>query len=122
MTTILGIDEIKLAECIGLWLAEGDNKSNYEITITNNCWDIIAYFHSFMKETFQNIKPRIYVYKTNKDSLKKIILKNVRFRYYMDNRANKNYYIYRIANVKLVKLWHNLVDEIKSKSISTEIF
>ena len=29
----------KLAECIGLWLAEGDSKTNSELTITNNCYD-----------------------------------------------------------------------------------
>lgn len=115
MTTILGIDEIKLAECVGLWLAEGDNNSNLEITITNNCWNIITYFHSLMEEMFEDIKPRIYVYRTNKSNSKKFSLNNVRFRYYTDNRANKNYYIYRIASVKLVKLWHSLVNEIELK-------
>jgi len=115
LTTILGIDETKIAECVGLWLAEGDNKSKLEITITNNCWSIITYFHSLMERMFKNIKPRIYVYRTYKDNSKKFGLNNVRLRYYTDNRANKNYYIYRIANVKLVKTWHNLVVETKLK-------
>ena len=114
MTTILGIDEIKLAECVGLWLAEGDNKSNLEITLTNNCLKIITYFHFLMKDLFQDIKPRIYVYRANKDETKKIKLRGIRLRYYNDNRANKDYYIYRIANVKTVKMWHRLVDDIKS--------
>ena len=115
MTTILGIDETKIAECVGLWLAEGDNNSTLEITLTNNCLKIITYFHSLMKDLFQDIKPRIYVYRTCKDNSKKFSLNNVKFRYYIDNRANKNYYIYRIANVKLVKTWHNLVKKTKLK-------
>jgi hypothetical protein len=115
MTTILGIDEIKLAECVGLWLAEGDNKSDYEITITNNCKDIIYYFHSFMNSTFQKIRPRIYIYKTDKDNFEKFELDNVRYRYYKDNRANKTYYIYRIADTKLVKIWHKLVEKVKTR-------
>lgn len=115
MTTVLGIDEIKLAECVGLWLAEGDSKSNLEVTITNNCKDIIYYFHSFMKNTFQKIRPRIYIYKTDKDDYEKFKLDSVRYRYYKDNRANKTYYIYRIANVEIVRKWHKLVEEVKTK-------
>ncbi len=34
----------QLAECVGLWLAEGDNKSRGEITFTNNCYELIKHF------------------------------------------------------------------------------
>ena len=34
----------ELAECVGLWLAEGDNKTNREVTFTNNVFDLIAFF------------------------------------------------------------------------------
>ncbi|MEM5778387.1 MAG: hypothetical protein QXD43_05875 [Candidatus Aenigmatarchaeota archaeon] len=114
MTKILVVDETKLAECVGLWLAEGDNKSKLEITITNNCWDIIIYFHFLMKKLFKDIKPRIYVYDSNK-YFKKINLDNIRFRYYIDRRAKKTYYIYRIADVKIVKMWHKIIKKIKLK-------
>jgi hypothetical protein len=120
MITILGIDETKIAECIGLWLAEGDNNSKLEITLTNNCLRIIKYFHSLMKDLFQDIRPRVYIYRTNRDKTKKIALSGIRLRYYNDNRANKEYYIYRIANVKLVKAWHRLVEDIKSKKHLSE--
>ena len=31
----------EIAECVGLWLAEGDNKTRMEITFTNNCLFLI---------------------------------------------------------------------------------
>ena len=40
---VLVCDKEKLAECVGLWLAEGDRKTLYEITFTNNYWDLIKF-------------------------------------------------------------------------------
>jgi len=115
LTTILGIDETKLAECVGLWLAEGDSKTDYEITLTNNCWSIITHFHSLMEDLFKDISPRIYVYFPNKELIRKMKSGNIRFRYYVDNRATKPYYIYRIANAKLIKIWKNMVENVKQE-------
>ena len=36
----------QISECVGLWLAEGDNKTISEITFTNNCIELILFFHS----------------------------------------------------------------------------
>jgi len=46
MKKVLGIDEIKIAQCVGLWLAEGDRKSNHELTFTNNSKELIKFFHN----------------------------------------------------------------------------
>jgi len=45
------LDKFKedIGQCVGLWLAEGDNTTNAEITFTNNSWELILYFHSIMK-------------------------------------------------------------------------
>jgi hypothetical protein len=98
----------EIAECAGLWLAEGDNKTRSEITFTNNCFDLVLFFHKTMKNIFGDIKPRIYAYsKRNKQVMD---LDNIRFRYYTDKRANRTYYIYRIASVSLVKKWKRIVE------------
>ena len=42
--------EIKeIAECVGLWLAEGDKKTSAEVTFTNNCMELIIFFHPIQK-------------------------------------------------------------------------
>ena len=35
------INKKEIAECVGLWLAEGDNKTTAEVTFTNNCFELI---------------------------------------------------------------------------------
>jgi len=54
----------ELAECIGLWLAEGDKKTEREITFTNNCIPLVELFGFTIQKQFENypINPRIYVY------------------------------------------------------------
>lgn len=103
----------KIAECAGLWLAEGDNKSNYEITFSNNCWKLVELFHTTVVELFNKFNPkiRIYVYNSTKERIK-IPLENVQVNYYIDKRANKPYYIWRLASTKLVKEWKDKINVI----------
>ena len=54
----------EIAECVGLWLAEGDNKSNSEITFTNNEFSLVQFFHDTLTQVFSHHKfnVRIYIY------------------------------------------------------------
>jgi len=105
----------KIAECFGLWLAEGDNKSKNEITFTNNCWELVNLFHQTLISLFKEYNPkiRIYVYSPN-NKLVNVPLNNVQVNYYKDMRATKPYYIWRLASVKIVKKWKNIVEEIQN--------
>ena len=106
----------ELAECVGLWLAEGDNKTKYEVTFTNNCIELILFFQKIIKSAYNGTnKPRLYIYSPTK---RKVIYNFKGFKkinYYIDKRANKPYYIYRLADVKFVKIWKKLVSQIKQK-------
>lgn len=108
----------EIAECIGLWLAEGDNKTAYEITFTNNCLLLVMHFKTTIENFFKNdsFNPRVYVYSPthNHESMESIFL-NCKINYYTDKRANKPYMVYRIASVKLVKEWKKLVLETLTK-------
>jgi hypothetical protein len=103
----------ELAECVGLWLAEGDNKTEREITFTNNCLELILFFHANMDQLYcGKNKPRLYVY----SSTPRILITNLNgliIRNYSDSRARKTYYIYRLANVQFVKEWKLTVNEVK---------
>lgn len=106
----------ELAECIGLWLAEGDSKTKAEVTFTNNCIELILFFQKVINGIYKgDNKPRLYIYSPTKrkpihnfEGFKKI-------NYYIDKRANKPYYIYRLADVKFVKIWKKLVNQIKKE-------
>ncbi len=106
----------ELAECVGLWLAEGDNKSRHEITFSNNCWELVDLFHKTISKLFRkyNLKIRIYVYNSIKKQIK-IPIKDVQINYYVDKRATKPYYIWRLASVDLVKKWKDIVEKSKNK-------
>jgi len=106
-----------IAECVGLWLAEGDNKTKREITLTNNEFLIIAFFHNTLKKLFdlENKVPRLYAYFP--DGKKPVSLDNCKVNYYFDVRANKPYYIYRICSVSLTKRWHKTVENIKQNKL-----
>jgi hypothetical protein len=101
----------ELAECAGLWLAEGDHKTKSEVTFTNNCQELVRLFHNCLKKTYAGSnRPRIYVY--SKETLPlnfKPPIENVQLRQYIDIRANKPYYIYRLASVDFVRYWKNLI-------------
>ncbi len=104
----------EIAECVGLWLAEGDNKTNYEITFTNNCFDLVILFHGVIKSIYgiKKFRPRLYSYSKNKGNL--MVLEGVISRDYIDSRARKPYYIYRLGSVKAISNWKKLVMEYKN--------
>lgn len=103
----------EVAECVGLWLAEGDNKTTGELTFTNNCFDLILFFKEIISSIyFGNNKPRLYIYSpsdrqlfTQLDGFKKI-------NFYIDKRANRPYYIYRLADSKFLREWRVMVNHI----------
>lgn len=101
--------EKRIAECVGLWLAEGDRKTTSEITFTNNCLPLILFFYKTLKKFVENDNFRIYVYSRSKTKIK-ISIKKIK--YYRDKRARKPYLILRIANKNLLEKW-----KIKTKDI-----
>lgn len=105
----------KLAECVGLWLAEGDDKCNNEITFTNNEFSLIELFHNNIKGLFSNHKfnIRLYVYTPNGENVT-IPLEVTKINRYVDKRATKPYYIWRLASVELNKKWKNIVELYKT--------
>jgi len=98
----------KIAECVGLWLAEGDNKTKSEITFTNNCLPLVIFFYKVIKRKFSNekLKPRVYVYRTHNEVVN--IPMKCKINYYQDIRARKPYYIYRVASVNILKEWKKI--------------
>lgn len=63
----------EVAECVGLWLAEGDTKTTREITFTDNCPTLIEFFAKTIQQIFKEdaIKSRVYVYSAKKENRKK---------------------------------------------------
>ncbi len=106
---------LEVAECVGLWLAEGDTKTKWEITFTNNCYVLVELFAKTMQEIFKHekIKPRIYIYSPDKKKIK--ISLNCKINYYIDKRASKPYFIYRIGSTKLNFQWINIVNKVKNE-------
>lgn len=104
----------RIAECVGLWLAEGDNKTKSEITFTNNCLPLIEFFADTIEDCFKNniIYPRIYIYSEKNEKFR--FQTNWKIKYYIDKRASKPYFIFRVASVKLFSEWKNLVEKIKN--------
>ena len=103
------------AECVGLWLAEGDNKCHNEITFTNNEFGLIQFFHKNILNLFSkyDFRTRLYIYSPNKQIVK-TNLKVDKINNYIDKRANKPYYIWRLASVNLNKQWKEIVGEYKT--------
>ncbi len=105
----------RVAECVGLWLAEGDKKTKSEITFTNNCIPLIELFGLTIKQTFKRytINPRAYVYSANNEQIH--VSLNCRIKYYTDIRANKPYVLYRLSSVKILEEWKKLVTLVKNE-------
>ena len=103
----------EVAECVGLWLAEGSTNSKSEITFTNDCLELIDLFYSTTKKLFGNFNERIYVY-TNDGSRYDLPYK-CNIKYYTDKRATKPYFIFRIASVVMIKEWNELVRQALDK-------
>lgn len=105
----------RLAICVGLWLAEGDNKTKSEITFTNNCFELIEFFHEVMVSTFPNIRPRLYCY--SKNGVSNFYINDIPIKNYIDIRARKPYGVYRFASVDYVRQWKDLVSYVISSNI-----
>lgn len=102
--------EERIAECVGLWLAEGSTTSKSELTFTNNCLDLIDLFQETINKLFSDYSynQRIYIY--SKDGrIVNLPYKNCTYKYYTHKRATKPYFIFRIASVKLMKIWEKIV-------------
>ncbi len=106
----------EVAELVGLWLAEGDNKSIREITITNNCIELIQFSYRVLNRLFNRAKFRLYVY-LSKDHSKDIpgLPKVAVTKYYSDVRARRPYFILRIASTELNRDWKRIVEVICSQ-------
>ena len=99
-----------IARCIGLWLAEGDTKTCNEITFTNNCVQLIKFFERTISKIFseEELKSRIYVYSPTKiERIDVPFLSKINL--YVDTRARKPYYIYRISKRSLMERWRERV-------------
>lgn len=101
----------RVAECVGLWLAEGDSKSRREITFTNNCWNLINLFYKTINKIFNDYtyNPRIYVYSKEGGKVD-IPIKSCAVKFYKHQRATKPYFILRFASVKMVKRWKKIIE------------
>jgi len=104
--------EKQVAECVGLWLAEGSTTSKSEITFTNNCLDLIDLFYKTMNELLKDysFNKRIYVYSKDGSEIT-LPYADCVFKYYVHKRATKPYFIFRIASVKLIKIWNEIIKE-----------
>ncbi|HEV8289952.1 MAG TPA: hypothetical protein VGQ00_03315 [Candidatus Norongarragalinales archaeon] len=105
----------EISECIGLWLAEGDDKTHREITFTNNSFELIEFFDKILSDLFKNsnLRKRIYVYCPNPERPEvKILGANVK--YYTDSRANKPYFMWRVASVELCEKWRAISKQIQT--------
>ena len=101
----------EIAECVGLWLAEGNNKCHNEITFTNNCYDLILHFDDILSSLFDVSNKRLYVYSAPGQKYEKNNVLFRRIKKYEDVRARKPYYIWRLASVEKMKSWKKLVEE-----------
>lgn len=98
-----------VAECVGLWLAEGNNKCHNEITFTNNCTELITRFHTTLHSLFPTKKIRVYCY--SKSGGAECPVKVPVVRRYVDTRARKPYFIWRLASVDAMSYWKAIVHQ-----------
>ena len=98
--------EKRLAECVGLWLAEGGNKLKREITFTNTCLELVDLFKRTINELFKDYKynQRIYVYSKTGEKIN-LPYSNCILKYYVHKRATKPFFIYRVASINLKGKW-----------------
>jgi hypothetical protein len=102
----------RIAECCGLWLAEGSTTSTSEITFTNNCLELVDLFKRTINELFKNERynQRIYVYSKTGEKVS-LPYEDCLIKYYVHKRATKPFFIFRIASVQLMKKWNQIVKE-----------
>jgi len=111
MKNISSFDK-RVAECVGLWLAEGDRKTRYEITFTNNCRNLVDLFYKILHSLFKNCKNiRIYTY-SKEGRVIDLNYKNCIIKHYRDSRARKPYLMVRLASIEKLKEWKIIVEKI----------
>ena len=98
----------RIALCVGLWLGDGDNQTKSEIAFTNNNTDLIKLFKKIIGQLFNAKNVRIYVYSNERLRIPKIKF-NCKVNFYIDKRARKPYYIFRLASVELNQIWKDIV-------------
>ncbi len=108
--------EKRLAECVGLWLAEGSTKSKVEITFTNSCLELIDLFKRTINKIFkgERYNQRIYIYSKTGEKLD-LPYKNCVLKFYTHKRATKPFMIYRVASVKLRNKWQEIIGRTLNK-------
>ncbi|MFB6209234.1 MAG: helix-turn-helix domain-containing protein [Candidatus Nanohaloarchaea archaeon] len=103
------------ARCIGLRLAEGDTKTEREVTFTNNCFELVELFYRTIRDFSGLDRFRLYVYRPNEGSDYNS-LEKAKTKFYFDERATQTYYLLRLASTDFVKKWKNTVEKGKSDS------
>ncbi len=107
----------RLAQSVGLWLAEGDRRTRNEITFTNNQPYLIAFFHDVISETLRpKCTPRIAAYLPHAGFQLMRPVRQAKYRVYTDRRANVPYYIYRVSGVDALKKWRAIIFRVCSHS------
>jgi len=97
--------------CVGLWLAEGDSKSTGELTFTNNSLELVLLFQETISKVYSGSnQPRLYVYSATGVKYFENLPPFKKINYYIDSRANRPYYIYRLGDVSFLKIWKELVN------------
>lgn len=107
------MNRTRLAEAVGLWIAEGDRATDGEITFTNASRCLVRQFFEVLCCVFPDYVDRIrlYVYSdTGEGQPFDIPVRTVRR--YQDERANRPYAILRLASVDCLREWRRLYDEL----------
>ena len=115
--------EGRLAECVGLWLAEGGNTLKSEITFTNTCLELVDLFKKTINELFtkEQYNQRIYVYSKTGQKVS-LPYQDCKIKYYIHKKATKPFFIYRLASIKLRNKWQEVINKIlNKKELSTYV-
>lgn len=104
---------MELGRMVGLWLAEGDRQTTREITFTNNMTELVRLFHATLWKYFSpRNRPRMAVYLPRRDMNFVKPIDDANYRVYVDSRASRPYYIYRVSGVELVVQWRRFVKSV----------
>jgi predicted transcriptional regulator len=114
------VDDVKrVAQTVGLWLAEGDRQTRREITFTNNQPHLVTFFHDVITKCLHPPRTaRIAVYLPNAGFPHLMPVRRARYRDYIDARANSPYYIYRVSGVEKNREWRAIVSQVCSTSFN----
>lgn len=103
----------ELAECLGLWFAEGDSVTKGEINFCNSELYLVEYFDTILRRFIGDcqVNFRVYCY-SKKGGNFKVPFKDAQLNFYSDKLARRPYYIWRVASVKLTTIWRYLFEEV----------